>query len=41
MNCCVRSGFCGLTVLVAFRGDQVSFYTTEGGGLATAHWLDA
>ena len=27
----VRFGFCGSTVLVAGRGDQVSFYTTEGG----------
>jgi hypothetical protein len=29
-NYCVRSGFGGLTVLVASRGDQVSCYTTEG-----------
>ena len=30
-NYCVRSGFGGLTVLVASRGDQVSCYTTVGG----------
>ena len=29
-NYCVRSGFGGLTVLVASRGDQVSCYTTVG-----------
>jgi hypothetical protein len=29
-NRSVRFGFCGATVLVACRGDQVSFYTTEG-----------
>jgi hypothetical protein len=30
-NRSVRFGFCGATVLVASRGDQVSFYTTVGG----------
>jgi hypothetical protein len=27
----VRFGFCGSTVLVAYRGQDVSFYTTVGG----------
>ena len=30
INRCVRFGFGGGTVLVACRGDQVSFYTTVG-----------
>ena len=30
-NCGGRFGFGGATVLVACRGDQVSFYTTVGG----------
>ena len=30
-NCLVRFDFCGSTVLSAFSGDQVSFYTTVGG----------
>jgi hypothetical protein len=29
-NRCVRFDFCGLTVLVASSGDQVSFNTTGG-----------
>ena len=33
MNCCGRFGFCGCTVLLACRGDQVSFNTTVGGVL--------
>ena len=32
-NRSVRFGFGGSTVLVAFLGDQVSFYTTVGGGV--------
>ena len=32
-NCLVRFDFCGSTVLSAFSGDQVSFYTTVGGGV--------
>ena len=32
MNCCFRFGFGGATVLVDGCGDQVSFYTTVGGG---------
>ncbi len=36
-----RLGFGGTTVLVACSGDQMSFNTTVGEGLATAHWLDA
>jgi len=32
MNRCVRFGFCGSTVHLACRGDQVSFYTTVEGG---------
>ena len=32
MNRCVRFGFCGSTVHLACRGDQVSFNTTVGGG---------
>ena len=35
MNRSVRFGFGGSTVLVASSGDQVSFYTTVGGG-----WLE-
>ena len=31
MNCCVWFGFCGSTVLVASRGQEVSFNTTGGG----------
>jgi hypothetical protein len=31
-NRSVRFDFCGGTVLLAFSGDQVSFYTTVGGG---------
>jgi hypothetical protein len=31
-NCSLRFGFGGLTVLVVWCGDQVSFLTTEGGG---------
>ena len=31
--CCDRFGFCWLTVQSAFRGRQVSFYTTVGGGV--------
>jgi hypothetical protein len=31
-NRSVRFGFCGATVLLASREDQVSFYTTVGGG---------
>ena len=34
MNCRVRFDFCGSTVLSASSGDQVSFYTTGGGGVA-------
>jgi hypothetical protein len=34
MNCCVRSDFGGLTVLQGSSGDQVSFNTTVGGGVA-------
>ena len=30
MNCCLRFGFTAGFVLVASRGDQVSFNTTEG-----------
>ena len=30
-NYCVRSGFCGSTVLSGSSGDQVSFNTTVGG----------
>ena len=30
MNCCLRFGFGGSTVLVVSRGDQMSCYTTEG-----------
>ena len=33
-NCCVRFGFGGSTVLQGSSGDQVSFYTTVGGGVA-------
>ena len=33
MNCRVRFEFGGSTVLVACRGDQVSFDTTEGAWL--------
>ena len=31
MNCCVRFDFYGSTVLVAYRGFEVSFNTTVGG----------
>ena len=30
MNCCLWFGFGGATVLVGWRGDQVSFYMTVG-----------
>jgi hypothetical protein len=30
MNCCLWFGFGGATVLVGWRGDQVSCYTTVG-----------
>jgi hypothetical protein len=33
-NRSVRFDFSGFTVLVARSGDQVSFYTTVGGGVA-------
>ena len=32
MNCCGRFDFGGLTVLLGWRGHQVSCYTTGGGG---------
>ena len=35
-NRSVRLGFSGSTVLVVCRGDQVSFNTTEGGGVGIA-----
>ena len=39
----VRFGFCGSTVLVAYRGQDVSFYTTVGGDVLLkdihlTHW---
>ncbi len=37
---CGGSGFGGGAVLVACRGDQVSFYTTVGGGVLLKDKLD-
>jgi hypothetical protein len=33
MNCCGRFGFCGSNAIVGWRGQDVSFYTTFGGGV--------